>query len=71
MAIRACKFCGSTGFRADRALAGRLVCRVCGKPIDSPSTQGIINTLPLALKRNKRWVYILVILVIFVTISTA
>ena len=28
-----CKSCGSKDFRADRALAGRLVCATCGNPL--------------------------------------
>ena len=27
-----CSYCGSRNFRADRSLAGRMVCRNCGNP---------------------------------------
>ena len=30
-----CNSCGGFSFRADRALAGRLVCNNCGTPINS------------------------------------
>ena len=30
-----CNSCGGSSFRADRALAGRLVCNKCGTPFDS------------------------------------
>ena len=29
-----CSRCGSTSFRADRSLGGRLVCSHCGTPVD-------------------------------------
>ncbi|WP_392351727.1 TFIIB-type zinc finger domain-containing protein [Parasynechococcus sp.] len=32
MSVRPCRQCGSRSFRADRSLAGRLVCTRCGTP---------------------------------------
>jgi len=32
MIVHKCLVCGSTKFRADRALSGRLVCTSCGTP---------------------------------------
>ena len=32
--INRCSRCGSTSFRADRSLGGRLVCSHCGTPAD-------------------------------------
>ena len=30
-----CRVCGSRSLRADRALAGRIICNNCGTPINS------------------------------------
>ena len=32
-----CKNCGGNDFRADRALAGRLICTKCGSPMGTRS----------------------------------
>lgn len=36
----ACPHCGSHELRADRSLAGRLVCGRCGRPLTNPARSG-------------------------------
>ena len=37
MGVNRCSNCGSTNLRADRALAGRIVCNDCGIPFGNSS----------------------------------
>ena len=43
-----CQNCGSRRFRADRALAGRLICQSCGLPAGSRPSRSRLN------QRNQR-----------------
>lgn len=40
MSTRRCVQCGSSSFRADRSLGGRLVCNRCGTPADQRRASG-------------------------------
>lgn len=40
MSTRRCTQCGSSSFRADRSLGGRLVCNRCGTPADQRRASG-------------------------------
>ena len=48
-----CLYCGSYNFRADRSLAGRLVCNNCGNPYSSRK----INFVKKAFNSNYRYIY--------------
>ena len=50
-----CRNCGSDSFRADRALAGRLVCTKCGTPMgdfDNRKIRNLVNKKNIFRKRN-------------------
>ncbi|MEY4772655.1 MAG: hypothetical protein RLZZ346_1910 [Cyanobacteriota bacterium] len=54
----ACPRCGSWSVRADRSLAGRLVCGRCGSPL-----QGAAGRRPRAQRSPRRWRWLLLALV--------
>ncbi len=64
-----CERCGSTNIVADRALAGRLVCSICG----SSSIKSSSNYLPKELNKliiysKKNLFIIIILLALFVII---
>ena len=62
MAVSVCQNCGSRRFRADRSMAGRLVCQNCGLAAGSRATR---STSPSSRRSTgKRWLVILLIAVI-------
>ncbi len=63
-----CYHCGSSTFRADRALAGRLICANCSAPLDTRNSKfRIIKTN----RRSKIGFYLLIIVFIFLIIVFA
>lgn len=67
-----CSRCGSNSFRADRSLAGRLVCTKCG----TPAGQGNINRTYQRNTRsiNRRWKWWLIglgVLILVVILQSA
>ncbi len=53
-----CSNCGSRSIRADRALAGRLVCNDCGYPISGKRYQKV------ASKTSRRYMYLVYFIVV-------
>lgn len=39
MSPNRCNYCGSTNLRADRALAGRIICNECGIPAGTKTSR--------------------------------
>lgn len=48
----ACPHCGSWSVKADRSLAGRLVCGRCGKPLEPGATRRARSFRPLGSRRS-------------------
>ena len=66
-----CIKCGSVTFRADRSLAGRLVCTRCGSPLvirKGFSSTRFTSTSLVGTKLNKRWVLFLGLMAILILI---
>lgn len=57
---RRCARCGASSFRADRSLAGRLVCSRCGAPA---STRGIGWKPSSSGRSSGRWFWWLLLLI--------
>ena len=60
-----CQNCGSRRFRADRALAGRLICQSCGLAAGSRPTQRRLNQrrrkkAPLLRRQTLIWLLLLI-----------
>ena len=63
-----CLVCGGFDFRADRALAGRLICISCGNPY---GIRKISRNNNLFFFRSKKIVFIIILLlVIFIIVVT-
>ena len=69
LAVTICQNCGSRRFRADRSMAGRLVCQNCGLAAGSRA----VRSTPRTSRRNntKRWLVILLIAVIVLVVVTS
>ena len=59
-----CRFCGGYGLISDRALAGKLICRKCGRPSDN----SFYNNSHINVFENKRVKYLLIFLIVFIII---
>ncbi len=59
-----CFYCGSKDFRADRALAGKLICIRCGRPISN------VNNFrkSLNINRSNNFLIIFIITILFIII---
>ena len=57
---RRCARCGASTFRADRSLAGRLVCSRCGAPV---SARPMGRNPPSAGRSSGRWLWWLLLLI--------
>ena len=66
MIVNKCLVCGSSNLRADRALAGRLVCSSCGNPygIRKAGTNRLIN-FNLFSFNKKYLIFICIVIVAF------
>tara|TARA_B100000945_G_scaffold305767_1_gene292569 strand:- start:663 stop:878 length:216 start_codon:yes stop_codon:yes gene_type:complete len=62
-----CFICGSSNFRADRSLSGRLVCNSCGTPygVRKGRRKKINSFIPFSYK-DKLWLFIFIIIFIFI-----
>ena len=60
----ACPHCGSWSVRADRSLAGRMVCGRCGTPLQGVKRGGTGKRLLPALPSRGRWRWWLLALVV-------
>lgn len=64
----ACPHCGSWSVKADRSLAGRLVCGRCGRPLQGVTASGRRPSAPRRLfrpgrpSRGLRWLLLLLAL---------
>ncbi|MCB4395533.1 transcriptional regulator [Synechococcus sp. HB1133] len=69
MAVTVCQNCGSRRFRADRSMAGRLVCQNCGLAAGSRATR----PTPLSSRRSNRklWLVILLLAIIVLVVITS
>jgi ribosomal protein L37E len=71
MFTRRCVRCGSTSFRADRSLGGRLVCSHCGIPADQQgrrSSSGGRLSGATTQRAGGLWFWILLALIAFVLV---
>tara|TARA_B100000700_G_scaffold152722_1_gene169514 strand:+ start:668 stop:883 length:216 start_codon:yes stop_codon:yes gene_type:complete len=69
MIANKCLVCGSSNFRADRALSGRLVCNSCGNPYGVRKKGRIKpNSFNPFFYRNKNWLFISIIIVAFILV---
>tara|TARA_B100002052_G_scaffold58639_1_gene51604 strand:- start:2096 stop:2377 length:282 start_codon:yes stop_codon:yes gene_type:complete len=71
-----CQNCGSRRFRADRALAGRLICQSCGlaagsRPNQGRSNQRLGSNAPLQSRRRLQWFLLLIGVAIVVVVITS
>lgn len=62
-----CSRCGSTSFRADRSLGGRLVCTHCGTPADRRS-RGSGQTIVPRRKGLGFWLLVAAIALVLVLV---
>ena len=70
MIQRSCSRCGSLSLRADRSLAGRLVCRECGTPIDiNPKSIFRPSGNKNFFRRKKYLIIVLVVIIILLALS--
>ena len=67
LAVTVCQNCGSRRFRADRALAGRLVCQTCGMAAGSRPTRRAGNSR-VRTRRTNRWGWFLLLLIAVVAL---
>ena len=70
-----CQNCGSRRFRADRALAGRLICQSCGlaagsRPNQRRANQKPAGHAPLQGRRRLLWFLLLIGVAIVVVVLT-
>ena len=63
-----CQNCGSRRFRADRSMAGRLVCQVCGLAAGSRANRTPIRPSGRSRQQRWRWLVGLVIVVILIAV---
>ena len=71
-----CQNCGSRRFRADRALAGRLICQSCGlaagsRPSRSRSDQRRRHSAPQLGRQRLLWLMLLIGVAIAVVVLTS
>ena len=59
-----CNICGSSQFRADRALAGKLICTKCGSPVGSRRNRLHQNNVARSSKRINQNVILFIIMII-------
>lgn len=69
MANNRCLICNGTNFRADRALAGRLVCNQCGTPIGIRANYSKINNNK-NFRINRFGIYLIIGLIAFLILIT-
>lgn len=62
LATTVCQSCGSRRFRADRALAGRLICQDCGTAAGTRPSRRSAKPGPTS-RRTSRWGWFLLLLI--------
>ena len=64
-----CLICGSSNFRADRSLSGRLVCNSCGTPygVRKGGRNKVNSFIPFSYK-NKLWLFIFILILSFILV---
>ena len=65
MGVARCRNCGSNSIRADRALAGRLICNQCGCPLEGPFSSGKNLSLTSKSIGGRKTYFLVAILIIF------
>ena len=68
MNSKICAFCGSSNFIADRALAGKIICSGCGRPV---SNYRLSYSKKYSKNLSNTKIILLFILVIFIVIMLA
>ncbi len=69
LAVTVCQNCGSRRFRADRSMAGRLVCQNCGLAAGS---RAVSSTSRSTSRSNRKlWLVILLVAVILLVVITS
>ncbi|MAN18544.1 MAG: transcriptional regulator [Synechococcus sp. EAC657] len=75
MSTRRCVQCGSSSFRADRSLGGRLVCNRCGTPADQRRASGRAGSPIRASPRGQSsplfWIVLGLVVLVLVLIFQA
>ncbi|WP_186570354.1 TFIIB-type zinc finger domain-containing protein [Synechococcus sp. PROS-U-1] len=69
MAVNVCQNCGSRRFRADRSMAGRLVCQNCGLAAGTRPTRPTPRSSGRSHRR--RWLVIVLLAVIMLVVITS
>ena len=68
VATSVCQNCGSRRFRADRSMAGRLVCQSCGLAAGTRPNRSIDRPSGRSRQQRWRWLVGLVIVVILIVV---
>ena len=68
VATSVCQNCGSRRFRADRSMAGRLVCQSCGLAAGTRSSRSTARPSGRSRQQRWRWLVGLVIVVILIAV---
>ena len=68
VATSVCQNCGSRRFRADRSMAGRLVCQSCGLAAGTRQSRSTAHTSGRSRQQRWRWLIALVIVVILIAL---
>ena len=68
VATSVCQNCGSRRFRADRSMAGRLVCQSCGLAAGTRPNRSIVRPSGRSRQQRWRWLVGLVIVVILIVV---
>jgi len=69
LAVTVCQNCGSRRFRADRSMAGRLVCQNCGLAAGSRAVGSTSRST--GRSNRKLWLVILLVAVIVLVVITS
>ena len=65
MNYKRCFYCGGTNLRADRSLAGKIICGDCGRPISSNFRNQRLSKNPFL---NSNFSRILIFTILFIVI---
>ena len=68
VATSVCQNCGSRRFRADRSMAGRLVCQSCGLAAGTRPSRSTARPSGRSRQQRWRWLVGLVIVVILIAV---
>ena len=65
MNYKSCFYCGGTNLRADRSLAGKIICSDCGRPISNNFRNKRLYKKPFL---NSNFSRILISIILFIVI---